>query len=413
MPENFIKPGQILAEATDMEENKVLLVDDDTNLLDTFRRILRKEFKVDTAAGPMEGLQKLNKSGPYAVVVADKKMPKMDGVKFLSHVKELFPDTVRVMLTGHSDMQAPIDAINSGHIFRFLTKPCAREDLIHTLNAAIEQYRLITGEKKLLKETLTGTVQVLMEILGLTNVEAIGRAGRIKRFVRNVAIHMGEMDVWLYENAAMLSQIGCVTLPEKVLKKIRTGDKLDAEELQLFNQHPFIAADILRKIPRMEEVARIISYQEKHFNGRGLPADKIKGKDIPLGSRILKLVLDYDLYINRGMSRRQALLKMADKKERERYDPQVYRAFVEILQAEEQYQVRDMELNELLPYMVIMEDIFTLNGSKLISGGNEVTETIAEKLLRMDETYGVKQPVKVLIPPQKIIDKKRQTVQPE
>lgn len=140
-----------------------------------------------------------------------------------------------------------------------MTKPCAREDLIHTLKAALEQYRLITGEKKLLEGTLTGTVRVLMEVLGLTNVEAIGRAGRIKRFVRNVAVHMGEMDVWLYENAVM--------------------------------------------------------------------------------------------YINLGMLRRQALLKMADKKERERYDPQVYRAFVEILQAEEQYHVRDMELNELLPFV--------------------------------------------------------------
>jgi response regulator RpfG family c-di-GMP phosphodiesterase len=385
---------------------KILFVDDDINILETFTRILRKKFNVDIATGSMEGLQKLNKSGPYAVVVADMKMPKMNGIVFLSHVKKMFPDTVRIMLTGQADLNDAIEAINSGHIFRFLTKPTRSEDIIRTLDDALDQYRLLTGEKELLEKTLTGTVQVLMEILSLTNQEAMGRAARIKRFVRDVAIHMGEMDIWLYENAAMLSQIGCITLPSTVLKKIRTGEKLDAKELQLYNQHPTTGANILKKIPRMEKVAEIVIYQEKYFNGGGLPIDTVKGQDIPLGARILKLVLDYNLYVNRGMSSKDALKKLADK--RERYDPRVYRAFVEVLRAEEQYQVRQLTLGRLRPFMVLMEDIFALNGSKLLPSGHEVTETILEKLTRMDETYGVKQPIQVLIPPKKIIDKKHE-----
>lgn len=389
-----------------MNKERVLFVDDDANILDTFRRILRQKYDVHTAEGSMQGLQKLNKSEPFAVVVADMKMPRMNGIEFLSRVKEMFPETVRIMLTGHGDLQVSIEAINNGRIFRFLTKPCGQEDMMRALDDAIAQYRLVVGERELLEKTLTGTVRVLMEILSLTNEEAMGRAGRIKRFVRDVAIHMGEMDIWLYENAAMLSQIGCITLPEAVIKKIGSGEKLEPEELQLYNQHPFIAADMLRKIPRMEKVARIISYQEKYFNGRGLPVDKIKGTDIPLGARILKLVLDYDLYINRGMSRKKALLKITDKKER--YDPRVFKAFVEVLRAEENYKVRNLELKELIPFMVLMDDVITLNGSMLLKGGHEVTETISEKLRRMDETYGVKQPIKVLIPPKMMLDKKRE-----
>lgn len=392
-----------------MGSEKVLFVDDDTNLLDTFKRVLRGKFEVDTADGPVKGMHKLNKSGPFAVVVADMKMPQMDGIEFLKRVKELFPDTVRIMLTGHGDIRISTEAINSGGIFRFLNKPCNQEDMVRTLEEAVAQYRLVTGERDLLQRTLTGTVQILMEILSLTNEVAMSRAGRIKRFVRDVAIHMGEMDIWLYENAAMLSQIGCITLPESVLKKVESGEKLESEDLQLYNQHPFIAADMLRKIPRMEEVARIISYQEKHFDGRGLPVDRVKGTAIPLGSRILKLVLDYDLYTNRGMSRKKSLFKMADKKER--YDPRVYKAFVEVLRAEEQYKVRRVELKEFIPYMVIMEDIYTLTGAKLLNGGHEVTETIVDKLQRMEETYGVKQPIKVLIPPRIILDKKREQME--
>ncbi|MFP4657876.1 MAG: HD domain-containing phosphohydrolase [Desulfonatronovibrionaceae bacterium] len=392
-----------------MRKEKILFVDDDTNLLDSFKRVLRGEFEVDTAPGPVTGLQKLNKSGPYAVVVADMKMPEMSGIEFLKRVRELFPDTVRIVLTGHGDLQVSIEAINRGRIFRFLTKPCGKEDMLRALEDGVAQYRLIKGEKELLEKTLTGTVQVLMEILSLTNEEAMGRAARIKRFVRDVAIHMGEMDIWLYESAAMLSQIGCITLPESVLKKVGSGEKLEPEEMQLYNQHPFIAADILRKIPRMQEVARIISYQEKYFNGGGLPVDRVKGMDIPLGARILKLVLDFDLYTNRGLSRKKALFKMADKKER--YDPQVYKALVEVLRAEDRYQVRSVQLSEIVPFMVIIEDVYSLNGAKLLTAGHEVSETIAEKLRRMDETYGVKQPIQILIPPQKILEEKRKKLE--
>ncbi|MFP4168866.1 MAG: HD domain-containing phosphohydrolase [Desulfonatronovibrionaceae bacterium] len=392
-----------------MRKEKILFVDDDTNLLDSFKRVLRGEFEVDTAPGPVTGLQKLNKSGPYAVVVADMKMPEMSGIEFLKRVRELFPDTVRIVLTGHGDLQVSIEAINRGRIFRFLTKPCGKEDMLRALEDGVAQYRLIKGEKELLEKTLTGTVQVLMEILSLTNEEAMGRAARIKRFVRDVAIHMGEMDIWLYESAAMLSQIGCITLPESVLKKVGSGEKLEPEEMQLYNQHPFIAADILCKIPRMQEVARIISYQEKYFNGGGLPVDRVKGMDIPLGARILKLVLDFNLYTNRGLSRKKALFKMADKKER--YDPQVYKALVEVLRAEDRYQVRSVQLSEIVPFMVIMEDVYSLNGAKLLTAGHEVSETIAEKLRRMDETYGVKQPIQILIPPQKILEEKRKKLE--
>ncbi len=387
-----------------MNEPKILFVDDDINILEGFQRTLRKKYLIDISVGPFEGLRLINEKGPYAVVVADLKMPRMDGVEFLSRVKKIFPDTVRIMLTGHGDLNVAIEAINTGSVFRFLTKPCGPTELDNALRAGTEQYRLITAEKEIMEKTVTGITDVLVDILSMTNEKAMGRAARIKRFVRDIAIHLGEIDVWFYETGSLLSQIGCLILPEQVIMKIETGEKIEGEELQLFNQHPFIASDLIRKIPRLEELGQMIAYQEKHYDGRGVPIDRIRGKDIPLGARIIKEVLDYDLLINRGFSRKDALLRMLERKGR--YDPSVMRAFIEVLQMEDQYVLKKVRLSELLPYMVATEPIESFNGMLLLQKGSELSLTQIEKLHNLDKTYGVKQPLAVLIPPIEVRRKK-------
>ncbi len=384
---------------------KVLFVDDDPNILEGFKRTLRKNYNIDTASGPLEGLKIINDKGPYAVVVADLKMPEMDGIEFLGRVKDLFPDTVRVMLTGHGDLDSAIEAINEGRVFRFLTKPTPPHQLTKTLDHALEQYRLIIAERELLEKTVSGIINSLTDILTITNQDAMGRAARIKRFVKDVAIHMGETDVWFYETGAILSQIGCIVLPETIQQKIRTGEKLTDPEIQTFNQHPHIAADIIGKIPRLEELSQMILYQEKLYNGEGIPLDSVRGKDIPLGARILKVVLDYDLLINRNFSRKDSLLRMRERKGR--YDPTVFKHFVEVLQLEEQYTVKEININKLQPYMVLTQEIYSLRGMLLLRRGSELSQGQIEKLNYLHHTHGVKQPISVLIPPPKLREQKK------
>jgi response regulator RpfG family c-di-GMP phosphodiesterase len=391
-----------------VSKEKILFVDDDINILDGFRRTLHRKFQVETAVGPIQGLRKFNESGPFAVVVADLKMPKMDGIEFLKRVKEFYPDTVRIMLTGHGDMEVAMEAINNGQVFRFLLKPSSQTVLINTLEAALKQYRLLRAEKEIMENTLSGTINVLIEILNIINEEALGRASRIKRYVRDVAIHLGETDVWLYETGALLSQIGCIILPPQVLKKVRTGEKLEGEELELYFRHPFIASDLIRKIPRMEKIADMIAYQEKHYNGGGVPEDLIRGDKIPIGARILKVVLDFDLLINRGYSRRDSIYKMVKRKGR--YDPEVFKAFLEVVQLEDQYIIKVVQIVDLFAFMVLLEDIVALNGILLLKKGYELTSTLIEKLRLMDKTYGIKQPIKVLIPPKELIEKRRKAL---
>ncbi|SDN24276.1 Response regulator c-di-GMP phosphodiesterase, RpfG family, contains REC and HD-GYP domains [Desulfonauticus submarinus] len=384
---------------------KILFVDDDTKILDGFRRTLRKKFRVETAVNGMQALKILNKDkNPYAVVVADLKMPQMNGLEFLVRVKELFPSIVRMMLTGHGDLDDAIQAINSGEVFRFLVKPVKPKDLEQALLDGVKYYRLQKTEKELLEKTLKGVIDILVDILNMTNDEALGRASRIKRYVRDVAITLGEIDIWKYETAALLSQIGCIILPPEVIKKVRTGERLEGEEYQLYMQHPFIASDLLKKIPRMEEVAEIIAYQQKNYDGTGFPLDPLRGDKIPLGARILRFVLDFDLHILREKSKKKALNKMLEHKSR--YDPKVFKAFLEVVNLDDEYKVRVVTVEEVIPYMIFIEDIYSLNGMLLLKKGHEVTPALAEKLRFLDKTYGIKQPLKVLVPPKFLIEKR-------
>lgn len=133
---------------------KILFVDDDPSVLDSLRRGLCRCYDVATAKGPAEGLAVLADKGPFAVVVSDLRMPDMDGVAFLQAARKVCPSAVAIMLTGHGDLTTAMAAVNEGHIFRFLTKPCPIPTLSLALDAALEQYRLAVTEKELLRVTL-------------------------------------------------------------------------------------------------------------------------------------------------------------------------------------------------------------------------------------------------------------------
>src|SRR6266852_5256657 len=205
-------------------DEKILCVDDELNILLALQRQLRKQFHIECALGADKALAAVDRDGPFAVVVSDLQMPGMNGLEFLAKLKQRSPETVRIMLTGHADLEAAIGAVNQGNIFRFLTKPCSAEDLARTLEAAIEQYRLVTAERDLLEKTLYGSVKVLTEVLSLVHPAAFSRASRIHRYVRHMALEMKLPNAWQVEVAAMLSQIGCITLEPEALDRLYVGE---------------------------------------------------------------------------------------------------------------------------------------------------------------------------------------------
>jgi len=157
---------------------KILCVDDEPLILEGLTRQLRRNYQVKTAVGGEAALAVLEKESPFAVVISDMRMPGMNGAEFLKRSLKGWPDTVRMLLTGQTELDAAISAVNEGNIFRFLTKPCAPDALTSALTAAVNQYRLVTTERVLLEQTLHGSIKTLTDILALAQPTAFGRATR-------------------------------------------------------------------------------------------------------------------------------------------------------------------------------------------------------------------------------------------
>lgn len=375
---------------------RVLFVDDDANLLASYQRQWRHRFSIETALNGLQGIEKIEQGDPYSVVISDYRMPGMDGVQFLACVKEKAPDSVRILLTGYADLETAIGAVNEGNIFRLLTKPCPPEVLANALEAGVRQYQLMLAERDLLDKTLRGSLKVLSEVLSLLNPEAFGRASRVTRYTVQIGTEMGVREMWQIEAAAMLSQIGCIILPDEILRKVCHGAKLTPEETEIYQMHPSLASELISKIPRMEEVARAIAYQEKHFDGSGLPQDGCAGEEIPLGSRILKVCLDFDILLGAGLSKGRALSQLRQRKGW--YDPAVLDALERVIGLEARYEVRSVRIRELRERMILAENVRNRKGLLIITKGQEITRPLLAHLRNFAYGSGVQEPVRVIVP---------------
>jgi len=377
-----------------MRDFKILVVDDDPQLLRSFKRLFSGKLSLDTAEGVSDGLKAVSEQGPYAVVISDYRMPLMNGVQFLSKVKIAQPDTVRILLTGYADLKTAIEAVNEGNIFRLLTKPCPAALLAKSLADGIRQYKLVRAERDLLERTLSGSIAVLSELLSLAKPEAFGRASRIADRVKEVARQMDASPKWEIAVAAMLSQIGLIVFPDSSIRRIAKGRDLPPDEKSLFNNHPQMAADLIRRIPRMDRVAAIVAYQEKRYDGSGIPEDDRQCEDIPLGARILKVVIDLDALIFSGRPVRESLAEL--KGRTGHYDPAVLESLEALLGAETQHELREVAANELMENMVLADDVYTVSPKKKLLGkGQKLSKSVIMHIQRYNLTVGVEQPIKV------------------
>lgn len=172
----------------------VLFVDDEEQILKSYKRVLRGKdnFSVYTANGAQEGLSNISsKDREYQIIVSDYKMPDMNGVDFLNKAKQYSPNSIKVMLTGEADLKATMSAINEIGIFKLLLKPCQTEDLISILNQCIKQYELVISEKVLLQKTLSGTVNMLTDMLSILRPDVFSIAIIQKERAKHIACKIG------------------------------------------------------------------------------------------------------------------------------------------------------------------------------------------------------------------------------
>lgn len=381
-----------------MRRRKILIVDDDPNILSSFQRQLHRLVDVVVAGNGNEGLAKLADEGPFDLVISDFRMPGMDGVAFLASALEKSPDTARILLTGYADVETATRAVNEGNIFRLLTKPCSGAVLAKAIMDALNFRDAVTAEKEILDRTLRESMRVVTELMTLHSPETYGRTARLMPWVRDMARAVGG-DPWEVETAASLSVLGYVILPENLMEKVLLGQALKPDEERAFAAHAAFAGRLLETIPRMAGVAAAVSMQEKRYDGSGYPAGALAGDDIPVGARILKVVNDFDTLLESGMPKAEALLVMRGRNGW--YDPQLLDALTRRLGDEARFVLRKVNLPGLQPGMILARDITFRNGEKkvkVLGRGYEITDATVEYLMRFTANNDLEQPFHVLTP---------------
>jgi CheY-like chemotaxis protein len=376
---------------------KILLVDDEPAVLAGYERTLSREFEVDTAVGGELGLKAIHSSGPYAVIISDMRMPGMSGSQFLAKVRQSAPDTVRMLLTGYTDLGAAMEAVNEGNIFRFLTKPCVKEVLVAAINSGAEQYELIRLEKELLEKTLLGSIKVLADVLGATSPEAFGRSLRIAQFVTHIASKFNFASRWRLDAAATLSQLGCITLDTDLVRKSLGGAKLSAEDQARFDAHPEAAMRLLSGIPRLEPTAWMISQQlvvEIPTKVPDLPEAAMK--ETVFGAKVLKLAVAFDSLRMKLSSDSAAIASLGTRKSE--FEHELVDALVGARAVAGGMQSRRVSTLRLATGMVLDQDVRNKEGLLLIAKGQEINRAVLLRLENFANAGLIDKEVQALVP---------------
>ena len=239
---------------------RLLVVDDEPYILESLKDTLRRHYEITTAISGADAIAHLQEDpAAFAAIISDMRMPAMSGATFLNEARALAPDTTRILLTGYADVETAISAVNTGEVFRFLTKPCPAGELLATCRAAVEQHRLRTAQKQLLDETLKGSVKALADVLALAAPAAFGRSASIRKHVAALSTAIGLEEPWEVEVAALLVHLGAVTLPAETAEKLYRGTTLNPGEQRMVDRVPDLTRRILEHIPRLEGVVAILT----------------------------------------------------------------------------------------------------------------------------------------------------------
>jgi response regulator RpfG family c-di-GMP phosphodiesterase len=374
----------------------VLCVDDEPHVIGGLALQLRRSYDVTSAHSGAEGLDMLQRKGPFAVVLSDMRMPGMDGAAFLAHARQVAPEAIRILLTGQADLASAIAAVNEGQIFRFLTKPCPPEQLRLAFDAAAEQHRLVTAERVLLEQTLHGSIRTLVDVLSLTNPVSFGRAMRVKRYVSELAERLEIRDRWQMEVAAMLSQIGCVVLPADTAEKVQYGQQLTPYEEQMASRVPLVTEQLLAHIPRLEPVRDILASASRAYTPSTTDRPAAANQIVEQGARILRVALDFDALETQGLAPAAAVDLMRSRVGR--YDVDILDLLASLRGTPETPdRVRELPVAGIREGMILAEDLRSTSGTLLAVKGYEVTSSFVVRAQNI-RPGTIREPVRVIVP---------------
>ncbi|MBI5108574.1 MAG: response regulator [Rhodocyclales bacterium] len=413
----------------------LLLVDDEANILSSLRRLLRSTgHTIHTAESGAAGLAILEREA-VDLVISDMRMPEMNGAQFLEQVRDRWPATTRILLTGYADVSSTIDAINRGEIFRYISKPWDDEPLKLTIRDALETHRLRNENARLLvltraqneelaqlnagleqkvaartaeveqvnsflklandrlKQNFLVSIKVFSGFMELRGGAMVGHSRRVADLARKLAVKLqvpvkDQQDIFI---AALLHDIGKIGFSDALLA--RPVSRMSGDDLGVYRHHAAAGEAALMPLVELKEAAGIIRAHHERFDGQGFP-DGLQAGFIPLGARILAVANDYDgLQIGTLADKhfppdeaREALARSRGK----RYDPQVLDAFFELIGGPVPEPVSEKAVTpaQLAPGMVLARDFFARDGVLLLAADYVLDPPLIRQIQLMAQRDG-------------------------
>jgi response regulator RpfG family c-di-GMP phosphodiesterase len=415
----------------------ILFVDDEANILSSLKRLFRPlGYRIFTAESGAQGLDVMAKES-VDLVVSDMRMPEMNGAQFLEKVRESWPDTIRILLTGYAEIAATIDAINKGQIYRYVSKPWEDNDITLIVKHALlqkmlerEKFRLeeLTHKQneelkdlnanleakvvartselnqtmqfldvahETLKKSFITSVRVFSNLIEMRNLGRSGHSRRVAELSRTLAQNLGlsaaeVQDVFI---AGLLLDIGKIGLPDRLLDK--PFNSLNVDERSEVSKCPVKGEMALMALEQLHGAAKLIRSHRERFDGTGYP-DHLSGLSIPLGARILAIAEDYDSALIgtsfvKPLMPAQALLMIQDGKGK-RYDLSVANALLLELNksstAKNNASESILRSGQVTPGMKLSRDLITRNGEMLLSRDHVLNEQIIDQVMSFERMDG-------------------------
>jgi len=420
---------------SDAKPATLLFVDDEPNILSALRRLFRPlGYKIHTAEGGALGLALLEQE-PVDLVISDMRMPNMDGAQFLEQVRQKWPDTVRILLTGYADVSSTIAAINKGEIYRYVAKPWEDNDIVLLVKQALDMKNLEQEKRRLeeltlrqneelkelnanleakvqertqevrqtmgflelankkLKESFITSIKVFSNLIELRERSLAGHSRRVADLARTLAqrLNLSDSEVNDVFVAALLHDIGKIGLPDKLLTK--PFATLVGEERDLALRHPATGQAALMGLEQLHGAAKLIRAHHERWDGMGFP-DGLSGLAIPMGARVLALTNDYDAVqigtlLSKRMTQSEAVAFIMESRGK-RYDPQVVDIFAPMMGAQVNSAIAEASLKstQLKVGMALSRDLVTHEGILLLSRDFVLNDEIIEQIHSFERSSG-------------------------
>ncbi|WP_424191554.1 HD domain-containing phosphohydrolase [Ampullimonas aquatilis] len=415
----------------------LLLVDDEPNILQALRRLFRAQgYQITLAHGGQEALD-IMQSQSFDLVISDMRMPEMNGAQFLAQAYQKWPETMRILLTGYADIASTVEAINDGHIFRYIAKPWQDADILLVVKQALEMKLLAEEKLRLerltqqqneqlkqfnqtleakvkartseleqtmgflelangdLKKNFINSVKVFSGLIELRAGSLAGHSRRVADMAKAIAVAMKlpgseVQDVVL---ASYLHDVGKIGLSDEVLDKPFLH--LTTDERKAVMAHPAKGQQVLMAMEQLQVAAQIIRSHHERHDGEGFP-DGLAGAAIPIGARIVAVANDFDaLQIGTLQAKklsREESIALIKKNAGKRYDPDVVEAFCSVVVSEvkvtQSEHEREVASNDLKPGMKLARDIVARDGLLLLAADHVLDARVIEQIKYYERTDG-------------------------